>query len=85
MELVGDRQRVTVGLEALGSIARQQSRTATAAELRSLLAPVSTLPLAVVLVQRVKHSEGAELNRCLGLAGALEWLYGITFVIGAVI
>jgi 1,4-dihydroxy-2-naphthoate polyprenyltransferase len=50
-----------------------------------LLTPVLTLPLAVVLVQRVKHSEGAELNRCLGLAGALEWLYGITFVIGAII
>jgi 1,4-dihydroxy-2-naphthoate octaprenyltransferase len=50
-----------------------------------LLVPVLTLPLAVVLVQRVKHSEGAELNRCLGLAGALEWLYGITFVIGALI
>ena len=38
-----------------------------------------------VLVQRVKHSEGRELNRCLGMAGALEWLYGMTFVIGAVI
>ena len=50
-----------------------------------LLAPVVTLPLAVVLVQRVKHSDGAELNRCLAMAGALEWLYGITFVIGAVI
>ena len=50
-----------------------------------LLVPVLTLPLAVALVTRVKHSEGAELNRCLGLAGALEWLYGITFVIGALI
>lgn len=50
-----------------------------------LLVPLLTLPLAVVLVQRVKHSEGAELNRCLGLAGALEWLYGIMFVIGALI
>jgi 1,4-dihydroxy-2-naphthoate octaprenyltransferase len=50
-----------------------------------LLAPLATLPLAVLLVQRVKHSEGRELNRCLAMAGALEWLYGITFVIGAVI
>jgi 1,4-dihydroxy-2-naphthoate polyprenyltransferase len=50
-----------------------------------LLVPLVTLPLAVVLVQRVKHSAGAELNRCLAMAGALEWLYGITFVIGAVI
>jgi 1,4-dihydroxy-2-naphthoate octaprenyltransferase len=50
-----------------------------------LLAPLLTMPLAVALVQRVKHSDGAALNRCLGMAGALEWLYGITFVIGAVI
>ena len=50
-----------------------------------LLVPIATLPLAVIVVQRVKHSEGAELNRCLAMAGALEWLYGITFVIGAVI
>ena len=50
-----------------------------------LFTPLVTLPLAVVLVQRVKHSEGAELNRSLAMAGALEWLFGITFVIGAVI
>ena len=50
-----------------------------------LLVPLVTMPLAVALVQRAKQSEGAELNRCLGLAGALEWLFGITFVIGAVI
>ena len=50
-----------------------------------LLAPVATLPLAVIVVQCAKHSEGRALNRCLGFAGALEWLYGITFVIGAMI
>jgi 1,4-dihydroxy-2-naphthoate octaprenyltransferase len=50
-----------------------------------LLTPLVTMPLAVVLVQRVKHSDGAALNRCLAMAGALEWLFGITFVIGAVI
>src|SRR5205085_2907111 len=50
-----------------------------------LLTPLATMPLAVVLVQRVKHSEGRELNRCLAMAGALEWLYGITFVVGALI
>jgi 1,4-dihydroxy-2-naphthoate octaprenyltransferase len=49
-----------------------------------LLLPLVTLPIAVVVVQRVKQSEGAELNRCLAMAGALEWLYGITFVVGAV-
>jgi 1,4-dihydroxy-2-naphthoate octaprenyltransferase len=50
-----------------------------------LLAPLVTMPLAVLLVQRVKQSDGAALNRCLAMAGALEWLYGITFVIGALI
>ena len=50
-----------------------------------LLAPLITLPLAVFLVQCVKHSEGRELNRCLAMAGGLEWLYGISFVIGALI
>jgi len=50
-----------------------------------LLVPLVTLPLAVILVQRVKHSEGRELNRCLAMAGALEWLFGFTFVIGALI
>lgn len=50
-----------------------------------LLTPLVTLPLAVVLVQRVKHSEGAELNRDLAMAGVLEWLYGVTFVVGAII
>jgi 1,4-dihydroxy-2-naphthoate octaprenyltransferase len=50
-----------------------------------LAAPLLTLPLAAVLMVRVKHSEGAALNRCLALAGALDWLFGITFVAGAVL
>jgi 1,4-dihydroxy-2-naphthoate polyprenyltransferase len=50
-----------------------------------LLTTLATLPLAVVLVQRVKHSTGAELNRCLALAGGLQWAYGLTFVIGCII
>src|SRR5438552_2959948 len=45
-----------------------------------LFTPLVTLPLAVVLVQRVKHSDGAELNRSLAMAGEMEWLYGVTFV-----
>jgi 1,4-dihydroxy-2-naphthoate octaprenyltransferase len=50
-----------------------------------LAAPVATFPLAVLLMKCVQHGEGRELNRCLAMAGALDWLFGITFVIGAVI
>lgn len=41
------------------------------------------LPLAVALLARVAKSSGAELNRCLALAGALQWVFGILFAIGA--
>jgi 1,4-dihydroxy-2-naphthoate octaprenyltransferase len=40
------------------------------------------LPLAVALIVRVWRSRGAELNRCLGMAGALQWAFGLLFVIG---
>lgn len=50
-----------------------------------LLAALITMPLAVFVVQRVKHSSGAELNECLAMAGALQWAFAIVFVIGAVI
>ena len=50
-----------------------------------LLVPLITMPLAVYVVQRVKHSTGSELNRCLAMAGALQWAFAITFVIGAAI
>jgi 1,4-dihydroxy-2-naphthoate octaprenyltransferase len=38
---------------------------------------------ALVLLLRVVRSRGAELNRCLAMAGALEWIFGILYVIGA--
>lgn len=50
-----------------------------------LLTALISMPLAIVLVQRVKHSRGRELNSCLALAGALQWLYGILFVVGATV
>lgn len=50
-----------------------------------LLMTLLSMPLAVVLVQRVKHSTGAELNSCLALAGALQWAYGILFVAGCLL
>ncbi|MDQ6799921.1 MAG: 1,4-dihydroxy-2-naphthoate polyprenyltransferase [Acidobacteriota bacterium] len=44
--------------------------------------PWFALPLAVILLLRVWRSRGAELNRCLAMAGALQWAFGILFVIG---
>jgi 1,4-dihydroxy-2-naphthoate polyprenyltransferase len=40
------------------------------------------LPLAIALLLRVRCSHGAALNRCLGMAGALQWAFGLLFVIG---
>ena len=45
--------------------------------------PMLALILAVALLIRVSRSRGAELNRCLALAGALEWTFGVLYVIGA--
>ena len=50
-----------------------------------LLTTLLSMPLAVLVVQKTKHSRGAELNRCLAMAGALQWAFAILFVIGAVV
>jgi len=44
--------------------------------------PVVALPLAWVVLRCVQRAKGAELNRCLAMAGALQWAFGILFVIG---
>jgi 1,4-dihydroxy-2-naphthoate polyprenyltransferase len=44
--------------------------------------PIVALPLAFILLSRVRYAKGAELNQCLALAGALQWAFGILFVIG---
>jgi 1,4-dihydroxy-2-naphthoate octaprenyltransferase len=49
----------------------------------AMLIPMLASVLAAALLPRVARSRGAELNRCLALAGALEWLFGILYVIGA--
>jgi 1,4-dihydroxy-2-naphthoate octaprenyltransferase len=49
----------------------------------TLAVPMLALILAIALLVRVFRSRGAELNRCLALAGALEWIFGILYVIGA--
>lgn len=52
---------------------------------RWLLLPLLALPLAVALLVRVWRSSGAELNRCLAMAGGLQWITGILFVVGCVL
>jgi len=52
---------------------------------RTLMIPMLALILAIALLVRVARSRGAELNRCLALAGALEWSFGILYVIGAAV
>ena len=47
------------------------------------LLTLAVLPLAVAVIVRVLRSRGAELNRCLGMAGALQWVFGMLFVIGS--
>lgn len=49
---------------------------------RSLLITLLALPLAIALIVRVRRSHGVMLNRCLAMAGALQWAFGILFVIG---
>jgi 1,4-dihydroxy-2-naphthoate octaprenyltransferase len=48
-----------------------------------LLIPMLALIPAVALLVRVARSHGASLNRCLALAGALEWVFGVLYVAGA--
>ena len=48
-----------------------------------LLLPMLALIVALALLLRVARGRGAELNRCLALAGALEWIFGILYVFGA--
>lgn len=49
------------------------------------LITLAALPLAIVLLVRVARSRGVELNRCLAIAGGLQWAFGILFVIGSLI
>jgi 1,4-dihydroxy-2-naphthoate polyprenyltransferase len=43
------------------------------------------LPLAILVIARAYRARGAELNRALAIAGALQWTFGILFVAGAMI
>lgn len=48
---------------------------------RRLLWTMLALPLALALIVRVQRSRGAALNRALAMAGALQWAFGLLFVI----
>jgi 1,4-dihydroxy-2-naphthoate polyprenyltransferase len=50
-----------------------------------LLLPLVALPLAIALILRVRRSRGADLNRCLAMAGALQWAFGVLFVVGCLL
>lgn len=56
---------------------------AWSAALPWVLLVLLALPLALALLIRVFKSEGAALNRCLAMAGGLQWIFGILFTIGA--
>ena len=49
---------------------------------RPLLLVLISLPLAVAMIVRVQRSSGRELNRCLAMAGALQWAFSLLFLIG---
>jgi 1,4-dihydroxy-2-naphthoate octaprenyltransferase len=50
-----------------------------------LLLPLLAVPLAIALIVRLRRSRGANLNRCLAMAGALQWAFGVLFVIGCLL
>jgi 1,4-dihydroxy-2-naphthoate octaprenyltransferase len=50
-----------------------------------LLVTLAALPLAIAVIVRSLRSRGVELNRCLALAGALQWAFGILFIIGTIV
>ena len=50
-----------------------------------LLLTLGALPLAVTVIVRSWRSGGRELNPALAFGGAVQWLFGILFVIGSMI
>ena len=50
-----------------------------------LLLALGAVPLAIMVIVRVFRSRGAELNKALAMAGALQWVFGLLFVAGAMI
>jgi len=49
--------------------------------LRNLIV-LAAAPIAIVVLLCVYRSEGPALNRCLAMAGALQWAFGVLFIAG---
>lgn len=49
------------------------------------LLALAALPLALIVIVRSWRSDGAALNRALGFAGALQWVFGLLFVAGSMV
>lgn len=52
---------------------------------RGYLLTLLAVPLAIGVILCALRGRGAALNRCLGMAGGLQWLFGILFVGGSII
>jgi len=76
--------RVEIAFFALVPFAALAAIACLRAQWGLLLAALA-LPLAITLLRRVTRSSGRELNRCLAMAGALEWAFGILFGIGSLL
>ncbi len=50
---------------------------------RGLLLVLLALPLAIAVIVKSMRGRGAELNRVLAMAGALQWVFGLLFVLGS--
>ena len=48
---------------------------------RSFLVVLFSLPLAAALIWRVHRCRGASLNRCLAMAGGLQWAFALLFAV----
>lgn len=82
---IGDRGgRALVVLFVVCAYAAVVSVAWTSADASLLLVLVS-LPLAIALVVRVYRSSGRKLNRCLAMAGALQWAFSVLFLIGCLV
>ena len=50
-----------------------------------LLLTAGALPLSIMLIVRAWKSRGPALNAALALGGAIQWLFGILFVLGSMV
>jgi 1,4-dihydroxy-2-naphthoate octaprenyltransferase len=50
-----------------------------------LLLPMAALPLAGLVIVRALRGRGAQLNGVLAMGGALQWTFGILFVLGSLV